>query len=175
MSDLNLVYYPADILNKELESVNIENPAFNPLELRDQMHHVMMSKNGIGLAASQVNLDQSLFVMKDAIGQTNICINPQVLQAIDQTSYEYEGCLSFPGIFVRVYRPTKIMVEYYDHNLEKITKTLDGKEARVFLHEYDHTKGVTFKDRSGPLKWRRAIEKRNKVMKKLTRRIKNGY
>lgn len=175
MSELKLVYHPAEILEKQLDAVDINNLNFDPLELHEQMRSVMLSKNGIGLAACQVDLNKSLFVMKDAITESKMIINPTVLQVIDQTSYDYEGCLSFPGIFVRVHRPTKIMVEYYDQNLEKITETLDERSARIFLHEFDHTQGITLKDRSGSFKWKRAVEKRNKVMQKITRRIKNGY
>lgn len=163
---MELVYYPSDILDKKLELVDLENPSFNPKELLKEMSDVMLGKGGVGLAACQVNLDQSVFIMGDEDAGVKMFINPQTLQHTKDRTFDYEGCLSFPGMFVKVKRPKEILVEYHDENLIKQTVKVDGYSARVFLHEWDHLQGITFKDRVGKLKWQRAIEKKNKAKSK---------
>ena len=106
---MNLVYYPNKLLDKKLEDVNIENPGFDPKELKEQMTSVMLDNNGIGLTASQVGLDYNLFVMGDSKENATIHINPTVLEYTEDTVLELEGCLSFPNVFVKVKRPKEIL------------------------------------------------------------------
>ena len=84
--------------------------------------------------------------------ESYLCINPKITQVVEETSLDYEGCLSFPNIFLKVSRPNRILVEYYDVNLERRIAELEDYTARVFLHEWDHLQGVTFKDRVSKLK-----------------------
>jgi peptide deformylase len=159
---MELVYYPNPILDKELQEVDLENPGFDPVELKQQMTDVMLSSGGIGLTASQVGLDHKLFIMGDKPGNITMHINPTVLQYTEETVTELEGCLSFPNMFVKIKRPKEILAEFYDENLEKQTVKITGYSARCYLHELDHCLGITFKDRASKLKWNMAKKKAKK-------------
>jgi peptide deformylase len=159
---MNLLYYPNEFLDKKLKDVNLENPGFDPKEIKEQMVEIMLQNNGIGLSASQVGLDAQLFVMGDSKENCTLCINPTVLQYTSETIVDVEGCLSFPNIFVKVKRPKEILAEFYDENLEKQVVKIDGYSAKCYLHEWDHLQGVTFKDRVSKLKWDMAKKKAKK-------------
>jgi len=159
---MELVYYPNTILDQELKDVDLENPGFDPLELKQQMTDVMLASGGIGLTASQVGLDHKLFIMGDKPDNITMHINPTVLQYTEETVTETEGCLSFPNIFVKIKRPKEVLAEFYDENLEKQTVRIIGYSARCYLHELDHCLGITFKDRASKLKWDMAKKKAKK-------------
>ena len=159
---MQLVYYPNPILDKKLQEVDLENPGFDPVELKQQMTDVMLASGGIGLSASQVGLDYKLFVMGDKPENVTLHINPTVLQYTEETVNELEGCLSFPNVYVKIKRPKEILAEFYDENLEKQTVKITGYSARCYLHELDHCLGITFKDRASKLKWDMAKKKAKK-------------
>src|SRR5210317_233902 len=164
---MNLVYYPNPFLDKQVKEVDLEEPGFNPVELKEQMVDLMLASNGIGLSANQVGLDAQVFVMGDKKDNSTICINPTVLQYTKETTVDVEGCLSFPNIFVKIKRPKEILAEWYDENLEKQTVKIEGYSAKCFLHEWDHLQGVTFKDRVSKIKWNMAAKKARKLEKQL--------
>jgi peptide deformylase len=162
---MNLIYYPNKFLDKQVKDVDIENPSVDLKELKDNMIDIMLSNNGIGLAANQVEFDGQVFVMGDKEDNATICINPKILQHTQDTVQDMEGCLSFPGIYVNITRPKDILAEWYDENLEKKTVKIEGYSAKCFLHEWDHLQGVTFKDRVSKLKWNMATKKARKLLK----------
>jgi peptide deformylase len=160
---MKLLYYPNEFLSKQMTLVDIENPSFDPKVLKAEMIDFMLANNGIGLAANQIGLDASVFVMGDSASNSSICINPTVLQYTETVEIDVEGCLSFPGVYVKVKRPKEILAEFYDENLEKQTTKISGYSARCYLHELDHTLGITFKDRVSKLKWDIAQRKKQKL------------
>mgnify|MGYP001070373200 FL=1 len=162
---MNLIYYPNSFLEKQVKVFDIENPPVDPKELKANKVEKMLNNNGIGLAANQVEFDGQVFVMGDKQENATICINPQVLQHTKETVQDIEGCLSFPGMYVKVTRPKEILAEWYDENLEKKTVKIEGYSAKCFLHEWDHLQGVTFKDRVSKLKWNMATKKARKLLK----------
>jgi peptide deformylase len=123
----------------------------------------MIDNNGIGLAANQIGLDAKVFVMGDSVENSTICINPTVLQYTEETQNDIEGCLSFPNVYVKIKRPTEILAEWYNENLEKQTVKIDGYSAKCYLHELDHLLGITMKDRTSTLKWNMASKKAKKL------------
>jgi peptide deformylase len=143
--------------------VDLENLEFDPKELKTEMIDLMLSKNGIGLAANQIGLDASVFIMGDSKSNSSICINPTVLQYTETVETEVEGCLSFPGVYLKIKRPKEILAEFYDENLEKQITKISGYSARCYLHELDHLLGITFKDRVSKLKWDMAQRKSKKL------------
>jgi len=165
---MELVYYPDPILGKELQDVDIENPPFDPKELKEKMSSVMLKNNGIGLTASQVGVDYKVFVMGDNPKNVSLHINPTVLQYTEEVKTEIEGCLSFPNMYVKVKRPAEILAEYYDEELKKQTVKITGYTARVYLHELDHCLGITMKDRCSKLKWDMANKKARKLEKNIS-------
>lgn len=162
---MKLVYYPDEFLTKKVADVDINVPAFDLVELKKEMVEFMLSNNGIGLSANQVGLDAQLFVMGDSEENSSMLINPTVLQHTEEIVIDVEGCLSFPNVFAQVKRPKEILVEYYDENLEKKRTHLTDYSVKVFLHEWDHLQGITFKDRVSPLVWKMANKKAKKYTK----------
>jgi len=164
---MNLVYYPDPFLDKQVAEVDLENPTFDPAELKKEMVDLMLSSNGIGLSANQVGLDAQVFVMGDSLENSTICINPTVLQYTSETILDVEGCLSFPNIFVKVKRPKEILAKWYNENLEEQVVKIEGYSAKCYLHEWDHLHGITFKDRVSKIKWDMATKKARKLEKHL--------
>ena len=160
---MKLVYYPNEILNREVKDVDLKNLGFDPVELKKEMVELMLASGGIGLSANQVGLDAKVFVMGDSMSNSTMCINPTVLQYTEETVSDIEGCLSFPNIFVKIKRPKEILVQYWNENLEECKVKIEGYSAKCYLHELDHLLGITFKDRASKLKWNMATKKARKL------------
>lgn len=162
---MKLITYPNKILESEVKDVDLENPGFDPVELKKEMVEFMIANNGIGLSANQIGLDAKVFVMGDSVENSTMCINPTVLQYTSDTQDDIEGCLSFPNVFVKIKRPKEILAKYWNENLEECTVKIEGYSAKCYLHELDHLLGITFKDRTSKLKWDMAQKKARKLEK----------
>jgi len=162
---MKLLFHPNEFLSREVKTVDIENPGFDPIQLKKDMVELMLASNGIGLSANQVGLDAKVFVMGDTIENSTMCINPTVLQYTPDTQDDFEGCLSFPNMFVKIKRPKEILAEFYDEYLVKQTVKIVGYSAKCYLHEMDHLLGITMKDRASSLKWNMATKKARKMEK----------
>ena len=162
---MKLVYYPDPILSKEVSDVNLEDPGFDPIELKEQMVKLMLANNGLGLSAPQVGLDYKLFVMGEKPDAAVMVINPEIVDVSDEMVLDVEGCLSFPDMFVKISRPKDIKAIWYNEKLEKQDGLIAGYGARCFLHEFDHLHGVVYKDKVSRLKWERADKKKSKIVK----------
>jgi peptide deformylase len=162
---MKLVYHPDPFLEKQVKPVDLENPGFDPKELKKEMIDVMLSRNGIGLSANQVGLDAQVFVFGDSPTNSTICINPTVLQYTEETVLDVEGCLSFPNVFVKIKRPKEILARWYDENLEEKVVKIEGYSAKCYLHELDHLLGITMKDRVSKMKWDMATKRARKLEK----------
>ena len=162
---MKLIKYPNEILEREVKDVDLENPGFDPIKLKEEMVEFMIANNGIGLAANQIGLDAKVFVMGDSVENSTMCINPTVLQYTSDTQDDIEGCLSFPNVFVKIKRPREILARYWNENLEECTVKIEGYSAKCYLHEMDHLMGITFKDRASKLKWDMAAKKARKLEK----------
>jgi peptide deformylase len=118
--------------------------------IRDMLQ-TMYSSDGIGLAAPQVGVNKQLVVVDvepdNAAKPPLVLINPTLLRASTDLCTGQEGCLSIPGVYLDVVRPTAIEVSYKDENgrPQKIQAT--ELLARCILHEMDHLNGVMFVDR----------------------------
>lgn len=132
----------------------------DPSELVRDMAKIMMANNGIGLAAPQVGVGKSIFVMGNE-EKLIACINP----SIEDTSGEVmdmEGCLSFPKLYLNVRRSETIKVKYFTVTGEEVSTEFSGFMARVFQHEYDHLQGICFVSRVGKLSLELAKKRRKK-------------
>lgn len=168
---MELVYHPSKLLDTRCDEIDIDNLNFNPKELKDEMIDFMRQNNGIGLSANQVGItDKRLFVMTDRHGgQSIMCMNPTVAQHTTEHIVVEEGCMSFPNVWMKVKRPREILVRFWDEDcVEQIFK-MDDVNARIYLHEMDHTLGITFKDRVTSAKWDLANRKAIKMNKRLAR------
>lgn len=166
---MNLVYYPNPILDKALTEVNVEDPGFDPVKLKVDMIDLMVKSKGLGLSACQVGLNYKLFVMGESHKTSMMVINPEIIEVSEETVNEFEGCLSFPGIFVNISRPVSVSARWLDENFESHEGTIEGYGARCFLHEYEHLNGVVYKSKVSRLKWDRAFKKKGKIDKQRVR------
>lgn len=162
---MKLLYHPNEFLEKEVADVDLTNPQIDPKLLKEEMIDFMLSNKGIGLAANQIGLDAKVFVFGDSKSNASMFINPTVLQFTSETQDDFEGCLSFPNVYVKVKRPKEILAKYWDENLEEKILKISDYSAKVYLHEMDHLLGVTIKDRVSKLKWDMASKKASKINK----------
>ena len=139
----------------------------NRMELKMKLIDHMKYYQGIGLSANQIGIMERVFVMYSDVKKREViaCFNPKILDESPKKVLMDEGCLSFPGLWLKVNRPEAIEVEYEDVHGEKTTAMMYGLEARIFLHEYDHMEGTDFTRLASPLKLQRAIKKLNKKLR----------
>ena len=133
--------------------------------LTDDMFETMHSVNGIGLAATQIGIAKQVAVI-DVSPEKNeplVIVNP-VIQILDPSKTEDydEGCLSVPGFFEKISRPSDIKLTYQDLNGKKQEIKPEGLLTKVVQHELDHLNGRLFVDHISELKRRRI---RNKIVK----------
>ena len=142
-------------------------------ELKDNLIETMNNFTGIGLSANQCGVMERAFVMYSDVKKKEIiaCFNPKIIYESEEKITMDEGCLTFPGLWLKVKRPDGIEVEYEDENGEKQEKAMFGLEARIFQHEYDHMEGKDFTKRVSKLKLDRAKKRLRKVQKKLDRPV----
>lgn len=132
----------------------------DPTELVKAMTKIMFENNGIGLAAPQVGVNKRLFIMGNS-DKLVVCINPYIVSG-DGTERDLEGCLSFPNLWLRVLRKSKIIVKFQTITGETVEEIYQGLMARIFQHELDHLDGICFDTRVGPTALDLAKEKRRR-------------
>lgn len=142
-------------------------------EREAEMFKLMDDKFGVGLSSPQIGSNYNMFVMKHSIMGNIGVYKPEILETSDETVTIEEGCLSFPLLYILINRPAKIKVRYYKANGETQVETwMDGMDARCFQHEYEHLQGELFLDAVSEFKLRRAYTKREKLFKKLNRKMR---
>lgn len=129
-------------------------------KISDLMHRTMISANGIGLAANQVNVGLRMFVLNN---DKMTFINPEIIESSQETQTIEEGCLSFPNLFFTVTRPRSILVSWMDAQLKPQVDRFEGIWAQCIQHEIDHLDGVLFIDYASKFKITRAREKQKKT------------
>jgi peptide deformylase len=125
-------------------------------------------KDALGVSACQLGIDMSMFA-SIINNNVKICVNPEIVAASFKMSTMQEGCLSYPGLLLKVKRPAGVMVRYKTIDGQEITERLEDLEARVWLHEFDHCQGICFTDRVSKLSMdmaKRRLAKTNKRNKK---------
>jgi peptide deformylase len=139
----------------------------NAEQLEKSMIDFMIEANGIGLAANQIGIVKRVFVM----GSNNIpgfpapfaVFNPRIVEASTEMITDQEGCLSYPGLFLTVKRPSWIVAEYQNAKGDTIEARFDGYLSKCFQHELDHLDGICFVDKVSPLKLNLAMKKLRKI------------
>jgi peptide deformylase len=150
----------------EYEIGRLPNPVMNNLVKRLKL--TMKIYNGLGLSANQCGVFERVFVIGNG-DMTITCINPKVMLQSNTVKLDSEGCLSFPGMFLKIGRPESIDVQFYDENGKLHNATFDGLTARCFLHELDHMNGIRMIEKIKPLALQMARKKQQKLIKKVKR------
>jgi peptide deformylase len=159
MAILNILRYPDPRLHKVAKPVTEFNERLTTL-VRD-MADTMYEAPGVGLAASQVDVHEQLVVIditesKDAL---QVFINPEITWASEDKQVYDEGCLSVPGIYDGVERPSKVRVKALDLQGKTFELEAEGLLAVCIQHEMDHLKGKVFVEYLSPLKRNRIKSK----------------
>jgi peptide deformylase len=162
--------YPNGVILKTCEPW--EPSVIDPYGLQGliaDMKAVCALHKGQGLAANQIGVLKRVIIFQDNQGQMQSLVNPEILELGSETSTAMEGCLSLPGLQVKVTRPTEITVTGLTENLEPVTLVSEGLEARCIHHEIDHLNGVLIVDHQGRLNRKMTLDKWMKLRKKLDR------
>jgi peptide deformylase len=138
-------------------------------ELARDLIETMKIANGLGLSANQVGVRERAFVMYKDVNkrETLACFNPHVLEYSEEKILMDEGCLSYPGLWLKINRPTAVIVEFENESGTNEQFQLYGLESRIFQHEMDHMQGKDFRDHVSKLKLNMALKRIKKQQKKL--------
>lgn len=141
---MKLVLYPDKILTQKTNEVEFINDEIQTL-IQD-MYQILEKEGGLGLAANQVGSNHSIFIVKTE-KENYTFINPQILEQ-EGTQYNYEGCLSLPGIQERVYRSYRVVIQALNEQGKSFTLDTQTNDllAQVIQHEYDHLQGILMID-----------------------------
>ena len=164
MAILDILHYPDTRLRNKAKPVQQVDGAVRTLV--DDMFETMYDAPGIGLAATQVNVDKRVLVIDISEEKDNpLCfINPEIVARDGEEKME-EGCLSVPGIFETVTRADLVRVRALDRDGNEFEMEADGLLAVCIQHEIDHLDGKLFVDYLSSLK-------RTRIRKKLEKEIR---
>lgn len=155
---MELVKSNDPILTTPCQQFNFQNPPFDPTEFSRELVKNLYDWNGLGLAANQVGIPYRIFAMRGN-PENFVCFNPKIVQPSEMQVVLEEGCLSHPGLLVKVKRPQHIRVRFTTPNGETLTKQFTGMTARVFQHEMDHLDGIVFYNRANRYHKEQAMKK----------------
>ena len=157
-------------LRVKSERFNFEKE--NATELYEKLRDAMCENKGIGLSAIQIGIAKRVFVVGDPDYPDEVMpfFNPNIVDVFgNDTQYE-EGCLSFPGLFLKVKRPDCCRVRYANINGDIETNQFKGITSRVIQHEFDHLEGILYTTKTNKLyldQARRKQKKMNRMRKKV--------
>ena len=173
MPKRKIVIEPDPILRKK--SSLIENVDDQVRKLMDDMLLTMYEAPGIGLAAVQVGILRRVIVIDiskdDQKKKPMFFVNPKITHKSKKTSVYEEGCLSLPGHFAEIERPSECHVNYIDYNGREKELKADGLLATCLQHEIDHLNGILFIDYLSKLKKDMIIKKLIKHKKEINKII----
>ena len=144
---MDVIKAPDQRLRVKTKPVRKLNPGLiQTLKQMVKLTKTFQDPEGVGLASTQIGLEESFFVAKDQ-QKFILVINPKLLSNSKRTKSYFEGCLSIPGTWGQVKRYTNIKVSYQDETGKIIALSLTGVLAWIFQHEIDHLNGILFPDR----------------------------
>ena len=157
MSIREILTPPAPELREPAEKVRAFTSDLR--RLVDDMVETMRNADGVGLAGPQIGVGQRVIVVEYGEGleepdtetaelELYKLVNPEIINASDETLLGNEGCLSLPGYYGEVERAKSVTVKAFTPQGEPVRVEADGWLARIFQHEVDHLDGVLFVDRA---------------------------
>lgn len=171
MSRLAILRYPDPRLHRVARPVAEVDARIR--RLVDDMLETMYEADGVGLAATQVDVHERVIVMDTSQTRDSplVLVNPEVLERSDEQSVADEGCLSVPGVYERVPRPARVRVRALGRDGSPFEFEADGLTAVCVQHEMDHLQGKVFVDYLSPLKRERIRAKMLKKAREDQRRV----
>lgn len=162
MAILDILHFPDPRLRQRAREVDQVNDQLR--QLVDDMFETMYQAPGIGLAATQVDVQKRVVVIdiSEEQNQPQVFINPEILvkEGVEEMD---EGCLSVPGVYERVQRAERIKVRALDRDGHSFELETDGLLAVCIQHEIDHLDGKLFVDYLSQLKRQRIRKKLEKA------------
>lgn len=164
MAKLEILEFPDERLRTVAKAVERFDDDLQ--RLVDDMLETMYDAEGIGLAATQVNVHKRLLVLdvSESRDSPRVYINPRIVERSGSETCE-EGCLSVPGIYAEVSRADRVRVIASDPQGQLFEEELEGLHAVCLQHEMDHLEGKLFVDYLSPLKRRMVTKKLEKQRK----------
>ena len=151
MAILKIYKYGEDILGKKTRRVNFNLMEKKLPKIINDMTQTCLAMNGVGLAAPQVGLDLSIAVVMYPLDDEGekykryVLLNPEISRQ-EGSVISNEGCLSFPGLDIKVNRAQRINVKYINEKGMPVEIRADGFLAIIMQHEIDHLNGRVFID-----------------------------
>ena len=163
MALLNILRFPDPRLHSVAKPVDAVDARVR--RLVDDMLETMYAADGVGLAATQVDVHERVIVIDTApqLRQPHVLINPELVARSEETILTDEGCLSVPEIYDKVERHAQVTVRALDRSGQSVQFHAEGLLAVCVQHEMDHLLGKVFVEYLSPLKRDRI---RNKMLKK---------
>ena len=171
MAQLNILRYPDPRLHTIARPVAQVDARIR--RLVDDMLETMYAADGVGLAATQVDVHQRVIVM-DTSEQHNrpvVLINPEIVQRSEELQLAEEGCLSVPLVYDRVQRNARVTVRALGRDGEPFEMDAEGLSAVCVQHEMDHLLGKVFVEYLSALKRDRI---RTRMLKKAREEERTG-
>ncbi|MCB1661303.1 MAG: peptide deformylase [Pseudomonadales bacterium] len=159
MALLNILKFPDPRLRKIAQPIEEIDDSIR--QLAEDMLETMYAAPGIGLAATQVNVQKRLVVMdiSEEKNQPLVFINPEIEPIGDEFEEMEEGCLSVPGFYELVKRPAHVIIRAQDKEGQPFEIEDQELLAVCIQHEIDHLNGKLFVDYLSPLKRQRIRKK----------------
>lgn len=152
--------YGREVLRETAQDVNIADKEAIAALVAD-LKDTLVVADGCGLAAPQIGVSSRVVIVDgtqlvdtypELENFKRTLINPVVLEESSANCVFSEGCLSVPGVYADVTRPSSIKVKYYNEALEPVEEVFDGFACRMVQHELDHLDGTLFVDKVAPIR-----------------------
>jgi peptide deformylase len=152
MPKLTILRYPDPRLHKIAKPVAVVDERIR--QLAGDMLETMYAADGVGLAATQVDVHERLIVLdtSEARDDPRVLINPEIVARSEEMRISDEGCLSVPAIYDKVERHARVTVRALDRNGEPQEFEADGLQSVCVQHEMDHLIGKVFVEYLSALK-----------------------
>jgi len=163
MTLLKVLKYPDPLLRNKAEPVETVDASIQTI-VKDMFETMYAEGNGVGLAATQVNIPKRIFIMDMGREkkEPHCFINPEITASSGKQTFQ-EGCLSVPGVYGKVERAKQVHLKALNEKGEPLEMVLDGFKATCVQHEIDHLDGVLFVDKLSRLKRTRLLDKYKKL------------
>ena len=163
MAQLSILRYPDPRLHTVAKPVAAVDERMRALI--SDMLETMYAADGVGLAATQVDVHLRLIVMDTSEGrdQPVVLVNPEIVSHSDERAINEEGCLSVPTIYDRVERNARVRVRALDREGQPLEIDAEGLTAVCVQHEMDHLLGKVFVDYLSAIK---RVRIRTRMLKK---------
>ena len=160
--DVKVIYIGNPLLRLVSKKIEVFDEKLR--EFVEELSKAMYVEDGVGLAAPQVGVSKRIFVY-DAGEGIRVVINPEFLWKSEETVKMEEGCLSIPGIYADLFRPSRVRLRYQDVEGNFHEEELSEYAARIVQHEADHLEGVLFVDHLSSAKRALLKSKLNQIMR----------